>query len=382
MKTRRKHITNEEGSTIVLVAVSMVVLLSMAALAIDLGMLYDARSEAHRAADAAALAGAATFQTPVAPDQKVAVATAAATNYAGRNHILYKSVAPSEVAVQVDTTQGRLRATVRRQGIALWFARVFGVNASGVAASAAAGIFGSGTAECVAPLMIPDWWVDANSNQFYDSGEYYHMPVTGYGTDYRHKDKSWWQASYGDYKNDFGRQIILKAGSTGSGMSPGWYFPARIGDNTGGQDYRTDLGSGCPVGKASVGDLVYPEPGVKLGPTKQGLQDRVDQDPGARWDATTNSIVGSKYPLGCAGATCTGSGSPRIMTVPLFDPRSTIPNGSSSPLSVVNFGAFFIEALSGTGDMTGRWMRVRGVPDNCMATGTCLAHMMSLRLVE
>ena len=382
MKRFRKHIANEEGGTIVLVAISMVVLLSMAALAIDLGMLHDARSEAHRAADAAALAGAATFQTPVASDQKVAVATAAATDYAGRNHILYASVQPSEVTVQVDTTQGKLRAIVSRQGIALWFARVFGVNASGVAASAAAGIFGSGTAECVAPLMIPDWWVDANSNQFYDAGEYYETRVTGYGMDYRNKDKPTWQTSYGDYTNDFGRQVILKAGSTGSGMSPGWYFPARIGDNTGGSDYKTDLGSGCPVGKASVGDLVYPEPGVKLGPTKQGLQDRVDQDPGASWDPLTNSIVGSNYPLGCSGVTCTGSGSPRIMTVPLFDPRAPIPKGSSSPLPIINFGAMFIEKLSGTGDVTGRWMKVRGVPDNCMATGTCLPHMLSLRLVE
>ena len=44
-----------------LVAVSLVTLLAMAALAIDVVTLYVARSEMQRAADAAALAGAKAF---------------------------------------------------------------------------------------------------------------------------------------------------------------------------------------------------------------------------------------------------------------------------------------------------------------------------------
>jgi len=49
---------NERGQTIVLVAISLLSLLAMAALAIDVATLYAARSEIQRAADAAALAGA------------------------------------------------------------------------------------------------------------------------------------------------------------------------------------------------------------------------------------------------------------------------------------------------------------------------------------
>jgi hypothetical protein len=52
---RRPH---EQGQTMVLVAISLVSLLAMAALAIDIVTLYAARSEVQRAADAAALAGA------------------------------------------------------------------------------------------------------------------------------------------------------------------------------------------------------------------------------------------------------------------------------------------------------------------------------------
>ncbi|HKY59444.1 MAG TPA: pilus assembly protein TadG-related protein, partial [Gemmatimonadota bacterium] len=50
---------DEHGSTIVFVSLAMAALLSIVALAVDVGMLYTARGEAQRAADAAALAGAA-----------------------------------------------------------------------------------------------------------------------------------------------------------------------------------------------------------------------------------------------------------------------------------------------------------------------------------
>src|SRR5580700_595295 len=59
---RLKNVSRERerqrGQTIVLVAISLVALLAMAALAIDVVTLYVARSEIQRAADAAALAGA------------------------------------------------------------------------------------------------------------------------------------------------------------------------------------------------------------------------------------------------------------------------------------------------------------------------------------
>jgi Flp pilus assembly protein TadG len=55
LSRQRPH---ERGQTMVLVAISLVSLLAMAALAIDIVTLYAARSEVQRAADAAALAGA------------------------------------------------------------------------------------------------------------------------------------------------------------------------------------------------------------------------------------------------------------------------------------------------------------------------------------
>ena len=54
-------VRNDRGATIVLVALMLAALLGIAALAIDVGMLYNARAEAQRAADAAALAGAGSL---------------------------------------------------------------------------------------------------------------------------------------------------------------------------------------------------------------------------------------------------------------------------------------------------------------------------------
>ena len=49
------------GAAMVFIAISLAVLFGFAALAIDLGMLFVAREDAQRAADASALAGASAF---------------------------------------------------------------------------------------------------------------------------------------------------------------------------------------------------------------------------------------------------------------------------------------------------------------------------------
>ena len=377
MKHRRKHVANEQGNALVMVTVSLVALLSMAALAIDLGMLFNSRSEAQRAADAAALAGASTFQTPMLASEIIATAESRARDYAGRNRVGITGISAGEVGVEVFVNEGRVRATVTRRAIPLWFARVLGVTQQDVQAVAAARVDQSGTAECIAPLMIPDWWVDANRNGVYNAGEYYAPTVTGYGLQYRNVGQPGYPyvSDQPPYVNDLGRRVTLKTGSADRAMQPGWYFPIRVGDNTGGADFRADLGRGCPDRRLSIGDLVYSEPGAMQGPTKQGLDDRMSQDPNARW-VEGQGIVNSAFGGG------TGDGSPRIMVVPLFNPTATIPNGASAPMEVHNFGSFFIEGISGNGDITGRWMRVRGVPDNCFVRGNCRSYMQALRLVQ
>jgi len=57
-RNRRNKRNRRRGTVAVLTAVSLVVLMGFAALAVDVGMLYNAREESQRTADSAALAGA------------------------------------------------------------------------------------------------------------------------------------------------------------------------------------------------------------------------------------------------------------------------------------------------------------------------------------
>ena len=60
-RARSGLLLDQRGGVAVMVAISMTALMAVLALGIDYGALLDARSEAQRAADAAALAGASAF---------------------------------------------------------------------------------------------------------------------------------------------------------------------------------------------------------------------------------------------------------------------------------------------------------------------------------
>src|SRR5689334_17521736 len=105
----------ERGVTLPLVAVFIVVLFAFAALAIDLGILYTARTSEQHAADAGALAGAFTFlQDPnLPPDQKITAAKHAAVAVTNRNRILGQSPGIAEGNVTVDPDNQRVTVAVQ-----------------------------------------------------------------------------------------------------------------------------------------------------------------------------------------------------------------------------------------------------------------------------
>src|SRR5882672_4981649 len=134
--TFRRH-SGERGQTILLVAVSLVALLGMAALAIDVVTLYVAKSEAQRAADAAALTGAKAFvDSGVTTDptnsslQTLAqsMATAMINTMIGQNKVA--GTAPQLAsAPSFDFSQAgnpRITVTLQRTDLPIFFARIWG----------------------------------------------------------------------------------------------------------------------------------------------------------------------------------------------------------------------------------------------------------------
>src|SRR5690606_28861434 len=138
------------------------------------------RSEAQRAADAAALAGASGYREydpQVHPMLAVDRARQLAYEYATRNTIRGTPIDSSEVFLETDHQEYFIRVTVRRPAVELGFARIFGINSLPVTARAAAVADpGNSTSTCIKPFGIPDMWEemdpneDRNGNQVFDFG--------------------------------------------------------------------------------------------------------------------------------------------------------------------------------------------------------------------
>jgi len=181
-----KH-RGEQGQTILLLAICIVVLLAFAAFAIDTGVLYTARTSTQTVADAAALAGVYTFMNPctaAAPPASCTIVTpqpAAAQNaavaIAAKNKIMGQPVnlgdtftdctmlpttfsVGSQGAVCVDQAHKRVTVVVSRQGsngIGTFFARAMSFNLVNVSghATAEAGPGGTGS-RCLKPVFLPN----------------------------------------------------------------------------------------------------------------------------------------------------------------------------------------------------------------------------------
>jgi Flp pilus assembly protein TadG len=182
----------ERGVTMILVALSMVAIIAMAALSIDVVTLYLARDEAQRAADEAALAGAKVLAiSGVTSDPgdtssdwatACSLATSAATTVGEQNAV--GGTVPTTVTVSFlynGTTTNcsapsagfginpQVQVVVQRTGLPVYFSRIWSRNSNTITATAVAEAFnpsGSGSVasqivpvnpRCVKPWMVPNF---------------------------------------------------------------------------------------------------------------------------------------------------------------------------------------------------------------------------------
>ncbi|MCI0620940.1 MAG: pilus assembly protein TadG-related protein [Acidobacteria bacterium] len=177
MKSRE---STERGVSLVIVAAGLTAFLGFLAIVLDLGMLYAARSDAQKAADAASLAGAkyfldqgslpTTLTTPMLNESK-----AYAKAIGAQNAIRGGNVQPSEVIINdsdiqlVSTNPHVFEVTsrVQRTGLSTYFATLFGVATVDVAATAVARASKSSAssgappnynvgAQCLKPWILQD----------------------------------------------------------------------------------------------------------------------------------------------------------------------------------------------------------------------------------
>ena len=382
---------DRRGAVLALVVLAIPVLVGVAALAIDLGILYVARSEAQRTADAAALAGASAYLDYSAEDSPTAArdnAWARAVEYVGLNPIRGQasSTAPTEgaqgnffyaedVTIEADLPNHVVRVWVRAEGSWLVFARIFGMTTGSVSAQAAAHVAESGISPCVAPIFLPDApdindLINGNPDPHYDPQD------TGYGSDNRNSYSApdpplasgpgppggppggggGNAGPSNTYTNDFGRRIPLWPGSGSSGTTDmGWvqgqphestygFFRKNLSDPSS-QDDISQAFRGQDCWDVGVGDVIWTTPGARTA-VMNDFDYLWSQDPyDTHWDVVTQSVV-STAPDGNWRQT------PRAFTVALVDPRYPPDEGPHQPLVVTNFATVILEPLP--------WPRRRG----------------------
>jgi len=361
---RRDDRSHERGSTLVLSALLLIAILGGAALAIDVGIFYTARAQSQNAADSGALACAGHILTynpvnnGIIPQLK-----AKGVEYANYHNVLTDPVTTGPADVVPDLANNTCRVCVSRSSangnpVPTFFGRIFNVFDVDIWTCATAEVGDAVSASCIKPWALPDAFHDVNNNGAYDAGDYYDSGVTSYGTDYRANG------------NDIGFQLIVKQADPNATIAPGQFYPIDLpipnSPDTGGDRYRENIAS-CNSSTVSIGDDLYTQNGNMIGPTKQGVDDLIDQDPGAYWDASTNTVANSAFGP---------SGSPRLIRIPFYDPGFP-PTSGKVTIEVTNIASLFLEGIDSNGVVTARIAPATG-----MSAGSSPGLLSYVRLIE
>lgn len=377
----KDRVRDTAGAAIALVALAMVALLSGVALAVDVGMMTTARTEAQRVADASALAGAGILAVDPNNDGG---ARAEAIEYALRNSVRGTPAVVLDADVVVDLDESTVAVTLHRstdRGNALetFFARIFGVNTVDIRAYAKAIAEpvgpNSGT-ECLLPIMLPDRWLE-RAGVYSGVDDSFDPEITDPKPGDMDDDGVWdtyvppYEATESNPSTGYddsviGTQIVIhKAGGGGGGLNPDWYYPWTPLDE---EDQLEDGGPGAAEYEARFteclesvylpGDSVLTEPGAMVGPTDDGFDAAYQSDPEMYWNENPTGPTAPSDGSGCPWRPSTSScdyNSSRVRPMPMFDPRDQ-PDGGRKVVHLSNFGSVFIEAPPPGNDYTARWL--------------------------
>lgn len=292
---------NEDGAIIIIIAISMVAILSMAALTIDIGSAYLTAGKIQRAIDAAAYS--AGRMMPVSSNSASAIANIkdSAINYASLNG--YSELTRSNVVLEnVSNGNYTTMKIIVTKNLETTFARVLGINSIDISKTSKIILSPTFKSNNLTPLGISA----SELSERLANNQYTH--------------------------------IVLKYGKRDSERG---FFGALDLDGQGGgaSDYRKWLAQGYP-GETVVGDILLKENGNMVGPTYQGFT--------TRYDGCTH------YGATTGGTGCTSEhfdrDCPRIAKVVIYDPNTFF------TVKVVGFAAFLLEAQSSQGEIQGTFL--------------------------
>jgi hypothetical protein len=359
----RALVSNERGATALFLAAGMSVFLSATAIAVDLGMLANSRTEAQRVADAAALAGASSLVFLPGNEQN---ARQWAKDYASRNTVRGQpiSLRDQDIDIVGDTVRVRVLRTESHGGqVPTTFARVMGIGGVDISAVAAAEASSQVAAVgCLLPLTVADRWVNFGSPEWDPSeGDYYEPPYRPDGSP---------NGNYVGY-DEIGELFTLSPSQGGKGKAPGLPESSRVMPSVynlwlprgvnGTPELRIRI-MGCPDDDPlGNGDPMWREPG--------NVQTLVDE---FRDILADPEYSGQYYDDGCKCVRDANSGHEvvtgglRLRVVPVHDISTFVKQGSGPHFAVSHFMGVFIDSVDpgpkGTANVYARVMPAFGLP--------------------
>ena len=384
---RSRVLENERGVTLVLMVLLMALVLGMAALTVDYGMVKSEKAEGQRTVDAASLAGASALIVADPAFDKAQGARDRANQYATLHSVGLLPVATAEITVVPDLTANTVKVTWHRAGIRTWFANTLGIHELALTATATAKVEGTSVANCVKPVAIPDMWNnrphivkgkeiedlngnhaldynDKNGNNQWNEGESeqwtfdkslgdsYGQGTDGYGTTARDA----YGTGNAHKAKDYGRQIFLMSLSSKDGPVSSFYYAwgKNKNDNSASRLAERITSNSCETAELNTNYEALN--GANTGPVDDAWKTLVNRDPSAYWDDATNSVVGSNTGSDWLGA------SGRVIIVGLYNPSQYGGCPSCNTIQLNNLAKVFVEkrTCSGNGSckepVTGRFL--------------------------
>jgi len=375
LKRFRNLWVDERGMTFAFVGIGLMTFMAATTLAIDVGMFMTARTQAQTSADAGALAGATALVFNSWSDRSASgPAVQSSMSAAAQNTVMngVVSVQPSDVTFPVGPTgSNRVKVDVYRTAgrsnpVTTLLGSFLGLSTIDIAATATAEAAPAGGMTCVKPFIIPDKWIE-NTDPPWNMNTSTYEHYNNHGVEINPHDV--YDPTRGYSAADKGTVLILRAGS-GNNIRPTFYFSWAMPGNTGASWYEENI-EHCNTSVIERGYVATQEPGNMMGPTIQGLQALLDQDPGATWvdDATGGHYVSTQNP------------SPRVFPIPLYNPEEFEKGkqtGRTADLIVSNWLGFFLERISGN-EAYGRIFPITGVTSTSAPTPTTpLAYVIHL----
>jgi hypothetical protein len=327
---------NRRGAVLPIVAVCLVMILGFTAFAIDVGMLFNTRSEGQRAADTSALAAASALIDFTSPNDSVYMVERA-LEWAGQNRMLSTAITPDEVtSVDLIRDSSKVRVWIQRPQVSTFFSGIWGIHETAVGVRSAARVYGSGTAGCLKPFAFPD---------------------SAYGpADYGRLVKIY------ETQNDEFMLIGFEGGQPGLG------------------NLQPDISLPCNdrMARIAAGDSVWTAPDdTRLGQIRNGFDALIGSDPTLEYREAESLFYRGQV------VETNWRASSRVATVAAFDPVAI--GSGTQKVKIVNFVTVYFSHRTDNKQVTTIWGRifpVVGQADNCMVTNTCAPNAFRLRLVD